>query len=198
MKFFKDTFQGDSIYDPIGKASVKITTTGDFTILRTDLETGEFEVVGPMSSTDRQFKLVVNKDETIEIKCDDDTYVTLEASYHASSYDNTTSEKLLVESDYEPSMYDKLRTEMLMLLSQKAEENGLDSIQDEASLDFIDDDSETPLTPYEYSVMQEEFPEENIAEPQQSEDAENIHSNETTQEIIAENPATETVENSAN
>jgi hypothetical protein len=198
MKFVKENFQGDSTFQAIGKCTLNIRTTGEFIILKPDEETGEFEVVAPDNVTARSHKLILSKDEIIDIKCDPETYVSMQISYHASSFDNTTGEKLLVEEDYEPSMYDKLRTEMLMLLSQKAEENGLDSFEDEKNLDFVEDDSDIPLTPYEYAEMKEEYPEENSAEPQRSEDAENIHSNETTEEIIAEAPATDPVEDSAN
>ena len=63
----------------------------------------------------------------------------------------------------EMSMYDRLRGEMVGYLSRIAEEKNMDTWEDDNDFAEEDDTSDTPLTPYEYAVMQEEYLAEEVS-----------------------------------
>jgi len=60
-------------------------------------------------------------------------------------------------------MYDRLRGEMVGYLSRIAEEKNMDTWEDDNDFAEEDDTSDTPLTPYEYAVMQEEYLAEEVS-----------------------------------
>jgi len=81
-------------------------------------------------------------------------------SQTASVYDPVDPESLVETlAPEEMNIYDKLRAEMLGMLSQFADKNDLDSIDESDDLDFPDDEDEGLIdTPYEYAAMMEEYP----------------------------------------
>jgi len=100
---------------------------------------------------------VMEEEDFLIINCKDDTEVFLEVIPVSSRYESGGGEKLVeVIDDSELSMYDRLRAEMLAKISEVADARGEESFEEANDLEFEDDDSDIPLTPYEYHEMVEE------------------------------------------
>ncbi len=77
----------------------------------------------------------------------------------ASPYDPVDPESLVETlAPEEMNLYDRLRAEMLGMLSQFADKNDLETVEEADDFEVDDDDDPLINTPYEYAAMMDEYP----------------------------------------
>lgn len=145
-----ETFNGKGEYEftPETSVSVTIATTASFNVIVDD------SIIGPVSSTDRRFKLTVYADQHFTLLTTDRYTITMDVLPNRNEI-NSGDKLVEVIDDSELSMEDRLRSQMMAQLSILAEKQNLDSYDDDD--DFDDDFDEDPLSSYEKKEMAEEY-----------------------------------------
>lgn len=110
--------------------------------------------IGPANCNERVFKSRFPKGT--ELFVDFEGNCALQHFYINSSEIGGGDKLVEIIPDNEISMYDRLRSEMLNMMSDISDKRGDESLEEASDLE-LDEDDETPLTPYEYQDMAEEY-----------------------------------------
>lgn len=154
MSLFKESF----IHEVKEDQHITIRTDCEFQVYISPLEKQNWTPYGPDSVNDRVFKHRINGGHELFIEFEGNCAFEFSPIGRKEKPDPMK----LVENipDTELSMYDRMRAELLSELSQFAENRGDESF-DEANDLELEEDDETPLTPYEYSDMAQEYLKDN-------------------------------------
>ena len=115
----------------------------------------KFTPIGPASANSRYFKRKFEKDTELHITCDG--IFSLNENIISPRREIPSGEKLVeIIPEDEMNMYDRLRAELLQVMSDMSSKKG-DETFDESDDYELEEDDDTPLTPYEFADMKEEY-----------------------------------------
>jgi len=146
-------FKGETDYSVSGHEKLYLVSPTPFNVKRRIGDEWFFEAANIMEwHGDFQEK------EHFLFQIPKDAEATLKVEFLPLRYESNNGEQLAIDVDTsEMSMYDRLRNDLLVKISEYADSKGLDTLYDDDDMEFEEDNSDVPLTPYEYKEMQEEY-----------------------------------------
>ena len=154
----ENTYNGNGNHEvkAKGRQKFRLKTFNSFTIEWKEKGVKVWNIVGPTDSSQRAYNVVLNDGENIRITTDGNWTISLiSLADRGDKVDGRSLVQILPEEDM--NMYDKLRQEMLQMFQNKAEEKGMETMEEADDLEFEEEDENLIDTPYEYKAMVDEY-----------------------------------------